>query len=62
MQAVALALMYVQLRIRYLLDEGWKFYIGAQTKEPFDLLRMWFPYQSMPRWRSNTSLERTREG
>jgi hypothetical protein len=60
MQAVALAMMYVQLRIRYLLDERWKFYLSEQSKQPVDLLQIWFPYQSMPRWRSNTSLERSR--
>jgi hypothetical protein len=60
MQAVALAMMYIQLRVRYLLAERWKFYLGERSKESIDLLRIWFPYQSMPRWRSNTTLERMR--
>jgi hypothetical protein len=61
MQALALAMTYVQLRVRVLLDAGWKFYFSAAAKEPTDLLQIWFPHQAMPRWRSNTSLERTRE-
>jgi hypothetical protein len=60
MQAIALAMTYVQLRVRYLLDDRWKFFVGSQSKTPVDLLQIWFPHQAMPRWRSNTSLERTR--
>jgi hypothetical protein len=60
MQALALAMTYVQLRVRLMLDEGWNFYPGASSRTPIDLLQIWFPYQSMPRRRSNTSLERTR--
>jgi hypothetical protein len=61
MQALGLAMTYVQLRIRVLMDEGWTFFFWSGAKEPMDLLQLWFPHQSMPRWRSNTSLERTRE-
>ena len=60
MQALALAMTYVQLRIRYLLDEGWKFYLNSRQPKTTDLLEIWFPHQAMPHWRSNTSLDPTR--
>jgi hypothetical protein len=61
MQALALAMTYVQLRVRVLLDDGWKFYFDSRATRPTDLLQIWFPHHAMPRWRSNTSLERTRD-
>ena len=60
MQALALAMTYVQLRIRYLQDEGWEFYRNSRQRKTTDLLEIWFPHQAMPRWRSNTSLDPTR--
>jgi hypothetical protein len=60
MQALALAMTYVQLRVRVVLDAGWRFYFSSGATEPTDLLQIWFPHQAMPRWRSNTSLERRR--
>ena len=61
LQALTLAVTYVQLRLRLLIDRGWVFYFGPNDRKPFDFLKTWFPHQSMPGWRSNTSLERTRE-
>jgi hypothetical protein len=43
MQALALGLAFLQMRLHALRDDGWLFYFGPRDRQQFDVLSGWFP-------------------
>jgi hypothetical protein len=43
MQALALALAFLRMRLQWLKDQGWLFYFGPRDRQAFDVVSCWYP-------------------